>query len=83
MSAKMELTFVEQLKVLLDRNGMTVASLAKQLGTSRQNMHNKLDRNNLSRKEMQEIADVIGCKLCISLEPNKSKTAVKEKKGDE
>ena len=67
MGAEIELNFVEQVKLLLDRKNMTVADLAVKLGTSRQNLHNKFSRNKLSEPEMEEIAKAMGCKLQICL----------------
>jgi len=67
MAVRMELDFVEQVKILLDRDGLTVADLAARMGTSRQNLHNKFSRNRLSEPEMEEIAEAMGYELRILL----------------
>lgn len=55
----------EKIKILLLKNKMSVVDLAKESGTSAQNFYNKLARDNFSEKELQEIADIVGCKLEI------------------
>lgn len=57
----MELSVSEKIKIILGRRNMTVKALADELGTSRQNLTNKFARNNFSEKEMQDIANVLGC----------------------
>ena len=50
----MPLSFGEKVKVLLKRRNMTVTELAALLGTSRQNLTNKLSRDNFQEKEMSQ-----------------------------
>lgn len=69
MGTEIELSFIEQIKILLDRNNMTMSDLASKLNTSRQNLHNKFARNKLSESEMEQIAKAMGYKLIINLEP--------------
>ena len=67
----MSLTIGEKIKVILNRQGSTIADLAEKLGQSRQNLTNKLTRDNLSEKEVREIADKLGCQYeCIFTLPN-------------
>lgn len=80
MGTKMEVSFIEQVKLLLDRDGLTMADLAVKLGTSRQNLHNKFVRNKLNEQEMEEIAQAMGYDFTILLT---KKSAVKDKKGSE
>ena len=71
----MDLSFGEQVKVLLKRRGMTIKDLAaileEQTGrpTSRQNLTQKLGRNNFQEQDMREIARALGCGLFIQLVP--------------
>lgn len=53
----------EKIKVLLDRRGMTITELAKQLGTSRQNLTNKFARDNFSELELKLIAEKLDCEF--------------------
>lgn len=54
--------------VLLDK-GLKASDLAAALGCSRSNLSNKFNRDNFSEREMQQIADALGLKLVIKLEP--------------
>lgn len=55
----------KQIKILLVNEDENISSLADKLGTSNQNLGAKLKRNNLSTKEMQDIADALGYDLKI------------------
>lgn len=57
----MPLSFAEKVKILLKRRNMTVTQLADMLGTSRQNLTNKLSRDNFQEKEMFEISQKLNC----------------------
>lgn len=65
MGTKIELSFVEQYKILLERENKTVADVAALIGTTRQNLNQKLNRNNLSEKDMGQLAAAIGYDLQI------------------
>lgn len=58
----------EKIKILLIKRKMTLGELAGKVGTSPQNMSNKLRRDNFSYKEMQSVSSALGCKLCIAFE---------------
>lgn len=51
----------EKIRVILNRKNMSVSDLAQALGQSRQNMSNKLARDNFTEKELTEIAAALGC----------------------
>ena len=57
----MPLTMGEKIKVMLNRRGMTLAQLAEKVGQSRQNMSNKMSRDNFAEKELREIARALNC----------------------
>lgn len=57
----MPLTMGEKIKVLLGRRNMTLAQLAETIGQSRQNMSNKMGRDNFSEQELYEIAKALNC----------------------
>ena len=46
--------------ILLERN-MTLKELGEKIGTSGNNLSNKLSRDNLSEKELRAIADALNC----------------------
>ena len=57
------LTTAEKIKVIMKRNNFTMTELANQLNCSRQNLSNKMSRNNFDERELTAIADVLGCEL--------------------
>jgi len=57
----MPLTLGEKIKIILNRRGLTMAQLAEQTGQSRQNVSNKMSRDNFSEKELYEIANALNC----------------------
>ena len=69
----MELTFGEQIKIILKRKNMTIRQLAEliemQTGRtmSRQNLTQKLNRDNFQEQDMKEIAQALGCVVQISV----------------
>ena len=66
----MALTFGEKIKILLGRRGMTLAELAEKTGQSRQNMSNKMSRDNFSEKELKEISIVLNCSFNANFKMN-------------
>ncbi len=57
----MSLTIGEKINVLLKRRSLTLSQLAEATGQSRQNLSNKMNRDNFSEKEANEIAKVLNC----------------------
>ena len=51
----------EKIKIVLKRRNMTLAQLAEKTGQSRQNMSNKMTRDNFSEKELLDIAKALIC----------------------
>lgn len=67
------LTFGEQVKIILSRKGMTIKELAEQIEKytgkpmSRQNMTQKLGRDNFQEQDMRLIAKILGCQFTLSI----------------
>lgn len=67
------LTFGEQVKIILSRKGMTIKELAEQVEQhtgkpmSRQNMTQRLGRDNFQEQDMRLIAKILGCKFTLSI----------------
>ena len=59
----MALTMGEKIRILLRRKKITISDLADMVGTSRQNLTNKLNRDNFTEKELLQIAEVLECKF--------------------
>lgn len=50
------LTTSEKIRTALIKSGLTIGALAEKLGQSRQNLSNKLSRDNFTVAEMEQIA---------------------------
>lgn len=79
------LTFGEQVKVILSRKGMTIKELAEQVELftgkpmSRQNMTQRLGRDNFQEQDMRMIAEILGCQFTLSImEPMEELAEVQE-----
>ena len=55
------LTMGEKIRVILKRRGMTVAQLADLTNQTRQNLSNKLTRDNFQEQDIKAIADALNC----------------------
>ena len=99
----LELTFGEQVKIILSRKGMTIKELAekieKQTGKkmSRQNLTQRLGRDNFQEQDMRMIAKILDCPFYLDIleeheeklskaqkitEPEKKKTPAKAEERD-
>lgn len=56
----MDLSTSEKIRIILKRKGMTVSRLAELTGQSRQNLTQKLDRNNFGESELRDLAEKMG-----------------------
>ena len=59
----MGLTMSEKIKVVLKRRGMTMGELAEKTGQTRQNLSNKMTRDNFPEKELRQIAEALDYEL--------------------
>ena len=57
----MGLSTSEKMKIILKRRGMTMGDLAEKTGQTRQNLSNKMSRDNFPEKEIKEIAAALDC----------------------
>lgn len=62
----MDITTGEKIKIIMKRQNMTASELAERTGQSRQNLSNKMARDNYSEKEMRDIAAAMGCTVQIT-----------------
>ena len=51
----------EKIRITLVKRKISITELASSLGTSQSNLSNKLKRDNLSEKELNQIADILNC----------------------
>lgn len=59
----MQLTNGEKIKIIMKRLGITTTKLAEDLGTTRQNLTNKFNRNKFDEAETRAIAAALGCEV--------------------
>jgi len=57
----MNLSMGEKIRVILKRRGMTVAQLADLTKQTRQNLSNKLARDNFQEQDIKAIAEALNC----------------------
>lgn len=58
------MSMTEKIKILMIKNNdMTLKELAQKIGTSPQNLSNKLKRDDFSESELREIAEAFGCEF--------------------
>lgn len=69
----MNLTFGEQVKIVLSRKGMTIKELAAHIEErtgkkmSRQNLTQRLGRDNFQEQDMRMIASILGCPFYLTI----------------
>lgn len=61
----MGLTIGEKIKVIMNRKGVSMTELAAETNQTRQNLSNKMTRDNFSEKDAREMAAALGCELVI------------------
>ena len=59
------MTVAQAIKEILKNKNITQTQLAEGIGTTRQNLNNKMNRDNFSAKELSKIADVLGVAFVI------------------
>lgn len=55
------MTISEQIKVLCVRSNISVAELARRMGTTPQNFNSKLKRESFTISDLEYLAETIGC----------------------
>ncbi|MGN1377002.1 MAG: hypothetical protein ACI4V6_01500 [Dorea sp.] len=81
----LDLTFGEQVKIILSRKGMTIKELAEQIEKStgkkmsRQNLTQRLGRDNFQEQDMRMIAGILGCSFHLTILEDDTPTEKKEK----
>ena len=68
-----DLTFGEQVKIILSRKDMTIKELARKIEArtgkkmSRQNLTQRLGRDNFQEQDMRMIAEILGCPFYLNI----------------
>ena len=56
------MSMTEKIRILLVKRGnMSESELARKIGISPQNLHNKMKRDNFTENDLTEIAQALGC----------------------
>lgn len=61
----MGMTVAEKIRLIMNRQKMTMGSLAEKSGQTRQNLSNKMSRGNFTEKDIAELAEALGCSVEI------------------
>jgi transcriptional regulator with XRE-family HTH domain len=57
----MVLSVSEKIKVILKRRGLTMGQLADKTGQTRQNLSNKMTRDNFQEQDIRAMAEALDC----------------------
>ena len=66
----MEMTASEKIRLLAKRKGKSMGDIADLTEQSRQNLSNKMKRDNFTVAELQKIATALDCSVTISFVDN-------------
>ncbi len=61
----MNITVKEKIRIIMDRLNVNMTQLAASTEQSRQNLTNKMTRDNFTEKDIIKIADALGCKVDV------------------
>ena len=61
----MNLTVGEKIKVIMKRQNINMTELAERVGQSRQNLSNKMSRDNFTEADMRAIASALECEVNV------------------
>lgn len=61
----MKLTVGEKMQIIMKRLNITMTKLAELSGQSRQNLTNKVARGNFTEKDIEKIAEALGCTVDV------------------
>lgn len=61
----MNITVKEKIRIIMDRLNVNMTQLAASTKQSRQNLTNKMTRDNFTEKDIIKIADALGCKVDV------------------
>lgn len=61
----MSMTVSEKVRLIMNRNKITMGQLAEKTGQTRQNLSNKMTRDNFTEKDIKSMAQALGCEVDI------------------
>lgn len=63
----MNMTAGEKIRIVMERKKVNMGAMAEGTGQSRQNLSNKMKRDDFSEKELRKMAEVLGCSINIQI----------------
>ena len=71
------MAMAEKIRIMLVKRGnITETELARRLGISRQNLSNKMSRDNFTEKDLQAIAEALNCTYNATFTLNDTKETI-------
>ena len=61
----MNLTIGEKIKVIMNRKNVSMTELAAATDQTRQNLSNKMARDNFTEKDAHAMAEALGCEVVV------------------
>ena len=65
----MDLSVGEKIKIIMKRKNISMTELAAATHQTRQNLSNKMSRDNFTEADMRIIAEALGCDVSIEFAP--------------
>lgn len=62
----MNISVAEKIRIIMNRNNLTMGALAELTSQTRQNLSNKMSRGNFTEKDIQSMASALGCTVEIT-----------------
>ena len=61
----MDLTIGEKIKIIMNRKNVSMTELAAATDQTRQNLSNKMSRDNFTEKDARAMAEALGCEVVV------------------
>jgi len=61
----MEMSAGEKVRTIMNRQGMSMGEMADKTGQSRQNLSNKMKRDNFTMSDLEKMADAMGLRVRV------------------
>lgn len=61
----MNLSIGEKIKIIMNRKGISMTDLAAATNQTRQNLSNKMARDNFTEKDARDMAEALGCEIVV------------------
>ncbi len=62
----MNMTVAEKIRLIMKRQNITMGNLADATEQTRQNLSNKMSRGNFTEKDIETLANALGCQVKIT-----------------